>query len=59
VAGACAWVTVTSKLFDVELPELSFAVHSTFVLPSGNVEPEAGLQVVDGFGSTVSDAFTE
>src|SRR5437879_6297962 len=45
VVGAC--VTVTVKLFEAVLPELSFAVQFTFVLPTTKVEPEAGSQLTD------------
>jgi hypothetical protein len=36
----------------------SLAVHETFVVPSGNVLPDAGLQLTLGFGSTLSVAVT-
>jgi hypothetical protein len=51
-------VTVTSKLFEAELPLESVAVQVTFVVPIANVEPEAGLHLVVGDGSAVSVAFT-
>jgi hypothetical protein len=47
------------KLFEVELPLESVALQVTFVVPIGNVEPEAGLHVRDGAGSTVSLALVE
>ena len=47
-------VTSTGKLFDVEFPLESVAVQSTVVVPTGKVEPEAGLQDVDGEGSAAS-----
>ena len=37
------------------LPELSVAVHVTVVMPSGNADPEAGLQVRVTLGQ-LSDA---
>jgi hypothetical protein len=36
----------------------SLAVQETFVVPSGNVAPEAGLQLTLGLGSTLSVAVT-
>ena len=55
-AGGVSSETVTSKLPEVALPEPSVAVHVTFVVPTGNVEPEAGRQSTDGDGSTMSSA---
>jgi hypothetical protein len=42
--GGVVSTTVTLKLLLLERPEL-VAVQVTFVAPSGNTEPEAGLQV--------------
>src|SRR5262245_6519744 len=41
------------------LPEASFAVHETVVVPSGNVDPDPGLQTTAGDGSTRSVAPAE
>ena len=41
------------------LPEASFAVHETVVVPSGNVDPDPGLQTIAGDGSTRSVAPAE
>jgi hypothetical protein len=43
--GASVSTTVTVKLALDLLPDASVAVHVTVVVPNGNVEPEAGLQV--------------
>jgi hypothetical protein len=40
------------------LPAASLALHVTLVVPSGNVEPEAGPQVTTGEGSTESETPT-
>jgi hypothetical protein len=52
-------VTTTSKLLVAALPLESVALQLTFVVPIENVDPEAGLQDVDGDGSAVSVAFAE
>jgi hypothetical protein len=39
--------------------EPSFAVHVTFVVPSGKVLPELGVQLTVGDGSTASLADAE
>ena len=57
--GACAAVTITSKLFEDELPLESLAVHVTVVSPTAKVEPDAGLQMTEGLGSTRSVADAE
>ena len=49
-------VTATSKLFVDVFPLESFATQSTFVLPTGKIEPEAGSHFTDGDWSTVSVA---
>ena len=38
--------TLTTKLQLAVLPDASVAVQVTVVVPSGNIEPEAGLQTV-------------
>jgi hypothetical protein len=43
--GALVSTTVTVKPALDLLPEASVAVHVTVVVPNGNVEPDAGLQV--------------
>ena len=45
--------TVTLKEHD-ELPQLFVAVQVTVVVPTENVEPEAGLQVTVGAGEPVA-----
>jgi hypothetical protein len=40
-------------------PEWSEAVHETVVFPSGKVEPDPGLQLTVGLGSTLSVAVAE
>jgi hypothetical protein len=44
---------------DAELPALSVAEHVTLVVPTGNVEPEAGVQVTGTEPSTRSEAEAE
>jgi hypothetical protein len=46
------------KEADPVLPDLSVAEHDTTVEPTGNVEPEAGVQVTDTEPSTESSAET-
>jgi hypothetical protein len=50
--------TVTLKEADPVLPDLSVAEHDTTVEPTGNVEPEAGVQVTGNEPSTESRAET-
>ena len=57
--GAPWSATVTVKVAGADvLFEWSFAVQETVVAPSGNVDPDAGLQATVGDGSTTSDAVT-
>jgi hypothetical protein len=51
-----AGVTVTLNDPDAELPALSLAEQVTVVVPSGNVEPEAGVHVTGTEPSTGSEA---
>jgi hypothetical protein len=51
--------TVTLNDPDAELPALSFAEQDTVVVPNGNVEPEAGVQVTVTEPSTRSVAEAE
>ena len=44
------------KAQDAELPVASIAVHTTFVCPNCNMEPDEGLQVTTGAGSRLSSA---
>jgi hypothetical protein len=39
-----AWFTVTEKLHDPVLPDVSTAVHVTVVVPIGNDDPDGGTQ---------------
>src|SRR3954447_27059086 len=49
--------TTTLKVFGAEtLPLASLAVQVTVVVPTANLEPEAGSQVTTGFGSSLSVA---
>jgi hypothetical protein len=52
------WVTVTVKLQLVELPQVSLAVASTVVVPTGKVLPLGGLAVTNGGGLQPPLAFT-
>jgi hypothetical protein len=58
-AGPEASVTVTLKLPFAVLLLLSVALQFTVVEPIGNVEPDAGLQFVDGEPETASLAVAE
>ena len=49
--------TVTLNEQD-ELPQLFVAVHVTVVVPTANVEPDAGLQVTVGAGEPVAVGVT-
>jgi hypothetical protein len=56
--------TVTASTFtlndpDAEFPALSMAEQDTLVVPTGNVEPEAGVQVTGTEPSTRSEAEAE
>ncbi len=52
-AGGVVSCTVTVKVpVGDALPESSTATHDTSVMASGNVEPDAGLQVTVGVAST-------
>jgi hypothetical protein len=54
-----AGVTVTLNDPDAELPALSFAEQETVVVPTGNMEPEAEVQVTGTEPSTRSEAEAE
>jgi hypothetical protein len=56
IAGGVSSTTVTLNDADAELPAMSVAEHVTLVDPTGNVEPEAGVQVTGTEPSTRSDA---
>ena len=43
-AAAAYWVTVTENEQLSLFPEASMATHFTGVVPTGNADPEAGLQ---------------
>ena len=45
--GVVSWTT-TSNLPVPGLPLLSCATHETCVVPSAKVDPEAGVQVIEG-----------
>jgi hypothetical protein len=51
--------TVTLNDAEAELPALSVAEQVTIVVPAGNVEPEAGVQVTGTEPSTRSEAEAE
>lgn len=48
--------TVTVKLAEPELPRLSLATQVTVIAPSGNVDPEIGVQLTGRAPSTTSAA---
>jgi hypothetical protein len=52
--GAVVSATVTLKDADPVLPPMSVALHVTDVVPRGNVDPEAGMQLVGSDPSTMS-----
>jgi hypothetical protein len=54
--GGVVSCTSTVVVAEPTLPELSLAVQVTVVVPSGNVEPEAGTHVGVTLPSTRSDA---
>jgi hypothetical protein len=54
ITGGVESVTVTVKEAEPVLPCASIAVQVTVVVPSGNVEPLAGVQVTDTTPSTMS-----
>jgi O-glycosyl hydrolase len=57
MTGGVVSETVTVKDLGVAaLPLASCALQVTVVMPIANVEPDAGLQVTVGFGSTASVA---
>ena len=56
--GAVESTTVTSKVSEIELPAASVAVHVTLVVPTGNVEPDAGTQATVGNTPELSLAVT-
>ncbi len=45
VGGVVSWTVTANETGALVLPALSVAVQVTVVVPSGNVEPEAGLHV--------------
>jgi hypothetical protein len=44
IVGGVVATTVTVKLHELELPELSVAAHTTVVVPTGNTLPLGGAQ---------------
>jgi hypothetical protein len=56
--GAVVSTTLTWKLAVLELPAASLAVHVTVVVPSGNVDPDAGRHAND-VTATLSVALAE
>jgi hypothetical protein len=56
ITGAVVSCTVTWNEADAVLPCASVAVQCTVVVPSGNVEPEPGVQLTTTDPSTVSVA---
>ena len=46
IDGASLSLTVTLKLHDAVLPDVSVAVHVTEVVPFGKVDPEGGAQLL-------------
>src|SRR5688500_17536223 len=58
ITGCMVSATVTSKSPEDVLPNLSFAMHCTVVVPSGKVEPDDGSHVICGSGSDVPSAVT-
>lgn len=54
-AGACVSLTVTLKLQPPVLAEASVVMHVTIVVPTGNVDPEGGVQEVDAPGQLSDD----
>jgi hypothetical protein len=57
--GPCLSATVTLNVRVAELPAASDAVHVTVVTPSGNVDPDAGVQLGVIDPETASDAEAE
>ena len=53
--GVASRMTVTMKLQDRVLPQLSVAVQTTVLVPTGKELPEAGTQVNVTFGSRLSE----
>ena len=45
ITGGVVSRTVTVEVQELEFPDASVALQDTFVAPSGNVEPEAGVQL--------------
>ena len=54
-AGAVVSTMLTSNVDLLSLLDASRAVHVTVVEPSGKVAPEAGLQLIVGDGSALSE----
>ena len=46
IAGACVSCTVTEKVHVPVFAAASVAVHVTVVVPTGNVEPDAGTHAI-------------
>ena len=57
-AGAVVSLTVTSNELRPRFPRVSLEEHCTVVVPSGNVEPEAAVQLTVRLPSTTSVALT-
>lgn len=56
IVGACVSLTVTVKVHgDDILPEASVAVQLTVVVPTGNVDPDAGVHTTVAPGQLSSD----
>src|SRR5215831_19468863 len=56
ITGAVVSLTVTVNDAEATLPALSDAVHVTVVVPSGKVDPDAGVHVTGTTPSTSSSA---
>jgi hypothetical protein len=56
MAGGVVSSTVTTKVQVLVLEALSDAAQFTVVAPSGNIQPEGGLQTTAGLGSHTSEA---
>jgi hypothetical protein len=54
--GFVVSTTVTENAPDAGLPCASIAVHATVVVPSANVDPEAGVQLTGTGPSMLSSA---
>ena len=54
ITGGVVSTTCTVKLLEAVFPASSCALHCTVLTPSGNVAPEAGVQVATPGPSTLS-----